>query len=418
MTEKLIVRELYKIFGDAPEDALDLAQQGVDKDEVFRRTGSVVAVNDVSFSVNEGEIFVVMGLSGSGKSTLVRCINRLIEPTRGEISIGGDDIVGLGNEELRQIRLRRISMVFQHFALLPHKTVCENVEYGLKTRGMPAGERREKAIEALTTVGLDAWADAYPENLSGGMQQRVGLARGLAVDPEILLMDEPFSALDPLIRRDVQDELLRIQDNLQTTIVFITHDLQEALKLGDQIAIMKDGRFVQVGTPEDIVTAPADDYVSAFTKDVDRARVLTLSAVMSTDPPLSEDTPLGDAVTAVGTDVKRNAAYVVNGSGAPVGVVTREALVDGAAAETVGAVMDREVVTAAADDHLFDVYEKLGTGRPVAVVDRQGKLVGEVHASAVFPHLEAPGEDDKREEREADADRAPEGRKESLTHGQ
>ncbi len=414
MTDKLVVKELYKIFGEEPEEALGLAQQGLDKDEVFRRTGSVVAVNNVSFSVREGEIFVVMGLSGSGKSTLVRCINRLIEPTEGTVSVGDEAITGIGAEELRQIRLRRISMVFQHFALLPHKTVCENVEYGLKTRGMPAGERREKAIKALETVGLDAWADAYPGNLSGGMQQRVGLARGLAVDPEILLMDEPFSALDPLIRRDVQDELLRIQDDLQTTIVFITHDLQEALKLGDQIAIMKDGRFVQVGTPEEIVTAPADDYVSAFTQDVDRSRVLTIRAVMDAPVPLAADMAAADALKALKAADGREAACVANGSGAPAGLVTHEALAAGKDGATVGAVMEDGVQTVRAGDYIFEIFDKLGAGRPLAVIDGEGKLVGEVHAASVFPHLGT-----MPEEEDADGTGAAGPRdKEVMTHGQ
>ncbi|NJM35253.1 MAG: ATP-binding cassette domain-containing protein, partial [Rhodomicrobium sp.] len=219
MSKKLSVNNLYKIFGQSPEDALKLAKEGYPKDEIFKRTKSVVAVNNISFEADEAEIFVVMGLSGSGKSTLIRCINRLLEPTSGTIRLGDRYVSAAGSKELRQIRLRQMSMVFQHFALLPHKTVRENAEYGLKTRGMSKQERRDKALEALKTVGLDAWADVYPQSLSGGMQQRVGLARALAVDPQVLLMDEPFSALDPLIRRDMQDELMRIQERLQTTIV-------------------------------------------------------------------------------------------------------------------------------------------------------------------------------------------------------
>jgi glycine betaine/proline transport system ATP-binding protein len=273
------VEHLYKIFGDEPDRALELAREGLDKDEIFRRTGSVVAVDDVSFEVKQGQIFVVMGLSGSGKSTLIRCINRLITPTSGRVLIDDIDVTAASPAELRQIRLKRMAMVFQHFALLPHKTVAQNVEYGLKVRRVPPRERREKAIAALETVGLDAWADSYPDSLSGGMQQRVGLARGLAVEPEVLLMDEPFSALDPLIRRDIQDELLSLQAKIKTTIIFITHDLQEALKLGDNVAIMKEGRFVQSGTPQEIVTAPKEDYVYEFTRDVDRSRVLTFGDI-------------------------------------------------------------------------------------------------------------------------------------------
>src|SRR5690606_23617829 len=248
---KIRVRHLSKIFGEAPERALERLVAGADKDQIFEETGSVVAVADVSFEVGEGEIFVVMGLSGSGKSTLVRCINRLFEATAGELLVDDEDVLAMDGEQLRQIRLGKIAMVFQHFALFPHKTVAENVEFGLKVRGVAAEPRRERALEALDMVGLRAWADVAPSNLSGGMQQRVGLARALAVDPEVLLMDEPFSALDPLIRRDMQQELIRLQQALRMTIIFITHDLHEALTIGDHIAIMKDGRFVQIGTPED-----------------------------------------------------------------------------------------------------------------------------------------------------------------------
>src|SRR5690554_1837696 len=277
---KLSMQGLYKVFGPAPEEAVELARGGSDKDEIYRRTGSVVAVNNVNLEVAAREIFVVMGLSGSGKSTLVRCINRLIEPTSGQLLIDGQDVLQADEEGLRQLRLNKVSMVFQHFALFPHRTVAENAAYGLKVRGVGAAERRAKAVEALEAVGLGAWADTSPVNLSGGMQQRVGLARALAVDPEILLMDEPFSALDPLIRRDMQQEVCRLQRELNKTSVFITHDLSEALKLGDRIAIMRDGEIVQVGTPEQVVGSPADDYVRDFTSDVARTTVLTVRWLM------------------------------------------------------------------------------------------------------------------------------------------
>jgi glycine betaine/proline transport system ATP-binding protein len=275
---KVRARGVFKIFGPDPQVALQLFRAGRSKDDIHRETGNILAVADVSFDVEEGETFVVMGLSGSGKSTLIRCINRLIEPTSGEILIGGDDIVAADRARLREMRLNRIAMVFQHFALFPHMTVADNAAYGLKARGIPAEERRARAVEALAKVGLGSWAESYPESLSGGMQQRVGLARALAVGPEVLLMDEPFSALDPLIRRDMQDELAELQRELRMTIVFITHDLREALKLGDRVAIMKEGSFVQVGPPEEIVGSPADAYVEDFTRDVDGDRALAARA--------------------------------------------------------------------------------------------------------------------------------------------
>jgi glycine betaine/proline transport system ATP-binding protein len=377
------LEHLYKIFGDEPDRALELAREGLDKDEIFRRTGSVVAVDDVSFTVSKGEIFVVMGLSGSGKSTLIRCINRLIEPTRGRVLIDGEDVTAASPAELRQIRLKRMAMVFQHFALLPHKTVVENVEYGLKVRRVPPRERREKALAALQRVGLDAWADSYPASLSGGMQQRVGLARGLAVDPEVLLMDEPFSALDPLIRRDIQDELLALQAEIKTTIIFITHDLQEALKLGDQVAIMKEGRFVQTGTPQEIVTRPAEDYVFEFTRDVDRSRVLTFGDIMQPAKGVAAD----DTVTRVRHHMADGMAFVVDGAGQPVGVIKKSRL-DGAADEhKAGSLMDGEFAKVEAGRHMFEAYDLMRNARPLAVVGPAGELVGMFDPADAFSHL-------------------------------
>jgi glycine betaine/proline transport system ATP-binding protein len=237
-------------------------------------------VRDVSFDVDAGEVFVVMGLSGSGKSTLVRMVNRIHDPTAGQVLIDGEDVLQVGEERLREIRRKKISMVFQHFGLLPHRRIVDNVAFGLEVQGVEKDQRLRSAHEVLDKVGLGGWANAYPDELSGGMQQRVGLARALANDPEILLFDEPFSALDPLIRRDMQDEMLKLQRDLRKTMIFITHDLAEALKLGNRIAIMKDGRFVQVGTPEEIVAHPADDYVADFTRDVPRAHVLTARSIM------------------------------------------------------------------------------------------------------------------------------------------
>ncbi|REJ32169.1 MAG: glycine/betaine ABC transporter ATP-binding protein, partial [Bacillota bacterium] len=261
---KIAVRDLYKVFGPDPQRALELVRSGVGKDELLKSTGHTLAVAGVNLEVRAGETFIIMGLSGSGKSTLLRCINRLIEPTHGQVLIDGVDVGSLSPRDLRNLRRRRLGMVFQRFALFPHRTVLDNVAYGLEIQGVPPSQRRRRALEVLELVGLAGWAQSYPSQLSGGMQQRVGLARALAPDPDILLMDEPFSALDPLIRRDMQDELIDLQERLHKTIVFITHDLDEALKLGDRIAIMRDGRVVQVGRPEQILLEPADEYVASF----------------------------------------------------------------------------------------------------------------------------------------------------------
>ena len=253
------------------------------RSEVQEKTGHVVAVKDVTFSVQKGETFVVMGLSGSGKSTLVRCLSRLIEPTAGQVSIDGQDVTTMSNRDLTELRRNRMSMVFQHFGLFPHRRVIENIGYGLEIRGVKKKDRLEKSMETLNLVGLDGWDQHYPRELSGGMQQRVGLARALAVDPEILIFDEPFSALDPLIRREMQDELLSIQKLVQKTMVFITHDFSEAIKMGDHIAIMKDGEISQVGTPEEIVANPIDQYVKDFTEDVPKYKVLSAGKCARTE---------------------------------------------------------------------------------------------------------------------------------------
>lgn len=274
------VSGLWKIFGGSTDEAQRLAAAGATRSEIHEQTGALVGVRDVSFSVAPGETFVVMGLSGSGKSTLIRCLARLIEPTAGSISICDTDVIALDSERLRELRRHRLAMVFQHFGLFPHRTVLDNVAFGLEVRGVPKTERRERALELLQTVGLEGWGDHHPQQLSGGMQQRVGLARALAVDPDVLFFDEPFSALDPLIRRDMQDELIALQAKMQRTLMFITHDFSEALRLADRIAIMRDGEFVQVGTAVEIITNPANDYVAAFTQDAPKAKVLTAEHAM------------------------------------------------------------------------------------------------------------------------------------------
>ncbi|MBL6929728.1 MAG: glycine betaine/L-proline ABC transporter ATP-binding protein [Rhodospirillales bacterium] len=274
------VRNIYKIFGDKPQEVLQRAQNGEGKDDLLADTGHTVGLSDVSLDIEEGEIFVVMGLSGSGKSTLIRHFNRLIDPTSGHITVEGTDVMTLGTDQLIKFRRDKMSMVFQRFGLLPHRTVIQNVGYGLEIQGVEKSEREKKAREWIDMVGLAGYEDSYPSQLSGGMQQRVGLARALCTDPEILLMDEAFSALDPLIRSDMQDLLLALQAKLRKTVVFITHDLDEALRIGDRIAILKDGALSQVGTPADILLKPADDYVRAFVKDVNRARALNVDVIM------------------------------------------------------------------------------------------------------------------------------------------
>lgn len=277
---KVKVEHLTKIFGKKKQQALAMVKEQRSKNEILEKTGATVGVYDVNFEVNEGEIFVIMGLSGSGKSTLIRLLNRLIEPSGGDIYIDGVDVAKMSKEELRVVRRHKINMVFQSFGLFPHRTILENTEYGLEVRGVSKEERTAKAEKALENSGLLSFKDQYPDQLSGGMQQRVGLARALANDPEILLMDEAFSALDPLIRREMQDELLELQANVQKTIIFITHDLNEALRIGDRIALMKDGQIMQIGTGEDILTNPANQYVRDFVEDVDRSKVLTAQNIM------------------------------------------------------------------------------------------------------------------------------------------
>ena len=274
-------RNLWKVFGDGARDLADSIDPALSREEVLAQTGCVLAVRDVSFDVREGETFVIMGLSGSGKSTLVRCLGRLIEPTRGEVLIDGEDLLAMNKQQLRDIRRHKMGMVFQHFGNFPHKRVLDNVVYGLQIQGIDKATQLNRAAEVIEMVGLTGWEERYPHELSGGMQQRVGLARALAVDPEILLFDEPFSALDPLIRRDMQDQLIGLQQLVQKTMVFITHDFLEALKVGDRVAIMKDGEFVQTGTPEELVSNPIDDYVRDFTRDVPRSKVLTARSVMT-----------------------------------------------------------------------------------------------------------------------------------------
>ena len=336
-------RGVWKIFGHNVEHALDaMRSHDLDKEQVLDEFGAIVAVADVNFEVTRGEIFCVMGLSGSGKSTLIRHINRLIEPTAGELLVGGVDINGLSDKEMLRLRSEKIGMVFQKMALFPHWSVADNVSFGLEVLNIPKQQRRERSREMLELVQLGAWARHYPDELSGGMQQRVGLARALATDPELLLMDEPFSALDPLIRRQLQDEFLHLWKTLNKTAVFITHDLEEAIRLGDRIAIMKEGRFVQVGTPEEIVTEPKDDYVAEFVRGISKLKLVRAHSVMQPVERYERENP-GEAVAryrtvADDTDLDSlielktanlEPVLVVNGDNSPVGIVTVSDLLNG-----------------------------------------------------------------------------------------
>ena len=399
MHTKISGSNLYKIFGGDPAEALTLLKSGRTKDEIYAATGQTVGVDDVSFSVAEGEIFVVMGLSGSGKSTLVRMINGLIKPSAGSILIDGIDVAACSDDELRRVRREKVAMVFQHFALFPHKTVAENVAFGLKIRGVKPSERRERAQAALEQVGLAARADSYPDELSGGMQQRVGLARGLASEPEILLMDEPFSALDPLIRGDMQQELLELQRTLKKTIVFITHDLTEALTLGSTIAIMRNGAVVQTGTAQEIVGNPADDYVAAFTRDIDRSLVFTAESVARPRETLPIETT--DARTALSRMEKLgvNALHVTE-NGRLAGIVTwRSASAAIRKGTELRQAVNRDFPTAAPDARLVDLYPLAQEGLPIALTDGNGRLVGVVRPQALFARLarEEAGDETKGE---------------------
>ncbi|MFC6081146.1 quaternary amine ABC transporter ATP-binding protein [Sphaerisporangium aureirubrum] len=333
----LDVRGLWKVFGPRAERVPGSALAELSRAELKERAGCVAAVRDATFGVRQGEVFVVMGLSGSGKSTLVRCLTRLVEPTAGEVLLDGQDIRKAGDKELREIRRHRFAMVFQHFGLLPHRRVLDNIAYGLEIRGAAKQARYARATEMLDLVGLSGYGGSYPDELSGGMQQRVGLARALAVDPEVLFFDEPFSALDPLIRRDMQQEVIRLHNEVGKTMIFITHDLDEALKLGDRIMVMRDGAIVQIGTPDQVVGAPADDYVRDFVSEVDRAAVLTLRWIMR--PPRDDDPQDGPEL---GPDVViKDAARTVLRADRPVRVV--------AGGELLGVVTGAEILEVIAE---------------------------------------------------------------------
>ncbi|UFJ41907.1 glycine betaine/L-proline ABC transporter ATP-binding protein [Brevibacillus humidisoli] len=392
---KIKVESVTKIFGRHPEKAIELLEKGWGKQKIVEETGMTVGVNQASFEVKAGEIFVIMGLSGSGKSTLVRLFNRLIEPTAGRILIDGEDIVKMNPEQLRNVRRKKLSMVFQRFALFPHRTVLENVEYGLEVQGIEKQARQTKAKEALALVGLKGWESSYPDQLSGGMQQRVGLARALANDPDVLLMDEAFSALDPLIRKDMQDELLELQETMQKTIVFITHDLDEALKLGDRIALMKDGSIQQIGTPEEILTNPANEYVERFVVDVDLSKVLTAERVMKRAETITLDKGPRVAMQMM-RDRGVSSLFVVDKKKSLLGVLTADAVKKAHSEEvSLETVMETDVLVVEPNRILHEMFDLVAFSQfPVAVVGENRRLLGVVVKGAVLGSLAGKTEEE------------------------
>ncbi len=377
--EKIIIKDLVKIYGNNTDKALSMLKEGISNDEIRKKTKQVVGIRAATLSVEEGESFVIMGLSGSGKSTLLRCINQLIKPTSGEILLDGKDLTKMPVKELIDIRRKKMGMIFQRFALLPHRSIKDNVAYGLEVQGIDRDERYEAAMKSIEMVGLKDWEDAYPENLSGGMQQRVGIARALATNPDVLLMDEPFSALDPLIRQDMQDELLEIQEKLQKTIIFITHDLDEALKIGDRIALMKDGEIVQMGQPEDILLSPATEYVARFVENIDRTKALTASAVMV--KPRFVVHPKDGPRTALRT-MERNGMsglFATDRGGHLIGYITADKASQAAEKgdRTLDSIIDRDAPVTSPETPLADLLDVMAyTQIPVAVIDENRLLKG------------------------------------------
>ncbi|SDJ88799.1 quaternary amine ABC transporter ATP-binding protein [Sediminibacillus albus] len=383
------VQGLSKVFGKNTKQALKLMDQGKPKEEILKETGNTVGVNRASFEVEAGEIFVIMGLSGSGKSTLVRLINRLIEPTEGSVYIDGEDLARMDKKNLRRVRREKLSMVFQKFALFPHRTILENAEFGLEIQGEEKDKRGKKAKEALEMVGLGGYIHQYPAQLSGGMQQRVGLARALANDPEVLLMDEAFSALDPLIRKEMQDELLDLQESMQKTILFITHDLDEALRIGDRIALMKDGSIVQIGTPEEILVNPANDYVEKFVEDVDRSKVLTAQHIMKRPETINIEKHGPRVALERMREEGLSSIYVTDRKRNLKGYVTADAASDAKKQEIsdLNEILKTDVPIVSKDTSMHDIFEIIHDSPvPIAVVE-EGKLLGIIVRGAVISAL-------------------------------
>lgn len=397
---KIKVRNVTKVFGKNPKKAVSLLNRGLSKNEIFEKAKQTVGLNNVNFEVYDGEIFVIMGLSGSGKSTLLRCLNRLIEPTEGDILIDGQNVTGMSPEELRRTRRNKLGMVFQNFALLPHRTVLDNVAYGLEIQGIPKEERYSKALEAIETVGLKGYENSRITQLSGGMKQRVGLARALSNDPDILLMDEAFSALDPLIRSDMQDELLALEDRVQKTIIFVSHDLDEALKIGDRIALMKDGEVVQIGTPEEILTEPADSYVSKFVAGVDRSKVFNAESVMKRPEPLVSINSGPRVAIQLMKDHGISSIYVVEGKNRRLKgiLMIKDALEALKAGKSLESVMVSEIPCVAPDLPLNEVIPLIADSQyPLAVVNDSRKLLGIIVRGSVLGALAMSGENGQYE---------------------
>lgn len=394
---KIEIKNLSILFGPEKSRAKKMILKGKSKQEILKETGCTVAVRNANLEIEEGEMFVIMGLSGSGKSTLLRCINRLNEPTMGEIRVNGIDITRSSDKELLQIRRKELAMVFQHFGLLPHRTVLNNVSFGLELQGVPKQEREKKALESILQVGLKGYENQRVDELSGGMQQRVGLARALANNPEVLLMDEAFSALDPLIREQMQDELLLLQEKMKRTIVFITHDLDEAIKLGDRIAIMKDGVIVQVGTPEEILTDPANDYVTRFTESVDRGRIVTASSIMLRQPivvRVKRDGP--ETILRKMRERRLYALPVIGNDDQFIGEIHYKDVLNlrKEGGKNIGPIIKKEVPSVLENTIVEDMLPLLSKVRQaLPVVDENNRLLGVIPPSAII--IEMTGKDEK-----------------------
>jgi len=385
------VRNLWKVFGSRARDIIAEPRfRTASKEEILRETGCVIGLRDVSFEVHEGEFFVLMGLSGSGKSTLIRSIIRLAEPTAGSIIINGEDVVEFDDAKLANLRRHTTGMVFQHFGLLPHRSVLDNVAYGLKVRGVPVDERYERARVYIDKVGLKGWEGHLPSALSGGMQQRVGIARALTGDPKILLLDEPFSGLDPLIRRQMQDELLELQAELKKTMLFVTHDLHEALKVGGRIAIMRDGEIIQIGTPEEVITSPNDAYVRRFVQDASPAKVLTARTVMEQPPVLLYSWQGPKAALQILRDANMDSAFVVTRNARLLGMVTIDELVKviRRRGTHLKDALDSDLITCDASAVVEDLVPLVASTRyPVAVIDDEDRFLGEVYVSTIISSM-------------------------------
>jgi glycine betaine/proline transport system ATP-binding protein len=395
---QIVIKNLWKIYGKDTKRVFQKNLQDKSKDEIQNETGCIVGLRDINLEIKKGEFYILMGLSGSGKSTLIRALIRLIKSTKGSIEINGDDITKMNSDQLMKFRRKTFGMVFQHYGLLPHMSVLDNAAYGLKIKGISKEDRYKKAQEVLETVGLKGWEDYYPTSLSGGMQQRVGLARALANEPEILLMDEPFSGLDPLIRRQMQDELVELQSTLQKTIIFVTHDLHEALKLGDKIAIMRNGEVVQIGTPEDIVTNPADEYVSEFVQDASPAKVLTAGSIMSEVPVITYAWEGPKTALTLMKKSRKKMGYVVDQKQKFLGVITAKELERLLSSEEKYKSIPSSSIEQVDTVHPEAIIEELFTIAPknhyaIPVVDEKNRLVGRITNDAIFDSISVDGGD-------------------------